>query len=70
MRKDVLRNFTKSQNPQENTCDRVSFSIIKKGTLAPVNFAKFLRTPFLQNISGRLLLYLKYFHKKVSCQPR
>ena len=23
----------------------------------PVNFAKFLRTPFLQNTSGRLLLY-------------
>ena len=32
----------------------------KKETLArgfPVNFAKFLRTPFLQNPSGRLLLY-------------
>ena len=24
-----------------------------------VNFAKFLRTPFLQNISGRLLLYFQ-----------
>ena len=24
----------------------------------PVNFAKFLRTPFLQNTSGQLLLYL------------
>ena len=26
----------------------------------PVNFAKFLRTPFLQNISGRLLLSFEY----------
>ena len=25
---------------------------------SPVNFAKFLRTPFLQNTSGRLLLEL------------
>ena len=25
-------------------------------TCFPVNFAKFLRTPFLQNISGRLIL--------------
>ena len=24
----------------------------------PVNFVKFLRTPFLQNTSGRLLLYI------------
>ena len=31
----------------------------------PVNFAKFLRTPFLQNTSGRLLLrisFLRYLH--------
>ena len=29
----------------------------------PVNFEKFLRTPFLQNISGRLLLWLlKYWN--------
>ena len=51
-----------SQNSQENTCARVSFLIklqackfIKKETLAqafPVNFAKFLRTTFLQNTSG------------------
>ena len=26
----------------------------------PVNFVKFLRTPFLQNTSGRLLLYIKF----------
>ena len=53
-----------SQNSQENTCARVSFlnksqvapaTILKKEALAQ-NFAKFLRTPFLQNISGTLLL--------------
>ena len=27
----------------------------------PVNFAKFLRTPFLQNTSGRLLLVIPLF---------
>ena len=37
-----------SQNSQESTSARVS--------LIPLNFAKFLRTSFLQNTSGRLLL--------------
>ena len=33
----------------------------------PVNFVKFLRTPFLQNTSGRLLLKaVNYFHQKIS----
>ena len=46
-----------SQNSQENTCARVSF-LIKLQALGkvPVNFAKFLRIPFLQNTSGQLLL--------------
>ena len=54
------------QISQENTCARVSFLIKKRpATLLkrrlwhrcfPVNFVKFLRTPFLQNTSGRLLL--------------
>ena len=57
-----------SQNSKENTCARVSFLIklqarplLKKRLwhrCFPVNFAKFLRTPFLQNTSGRLLLFL------------
>ena len=34
------------QNSQENTCGRVFFSRF------PVNFAKFLRTSFLQNTFG------------------
>ena len=38
-----------SQNLQENTCGTGVF---------PVNFSKFLTTPFLQNISERLLLIL------------
>ena len=43
------------QNSQENTCARVS-TVLKKSF--PVNFAKFLRTPFLQITSRRLLLNL------------
>ena len=53
-----------SQNPQENSCARVSFLITKLPQPAtlfkkklwyrcfPVNFAKFLRTFFLKNTSG------------------
>ena len=44
-----------SQNSQENTCARVS----KKEALGQVfscEFCEILRTPFLQNTSGRLLL--------------
>ena len=49
-----------SQDSQENTCAIVS--LLKKKLwhrCFPVSFAKFLRTPFLQNISGRLLLYFQ-----------
>ena len=57
-----------SQNSQENTCTRVSFNKVtgqRPTTLLrkrlwnrcfPVNFATFLKTPFLQNTSGQLLL--------------
>ena len=59
-----------SQNSQENTCIRIFFLIklqdyacnfIKKEALSqcfPVNFVKFVKTPFLQNTSERLLLTL------------
>ena len=40
------------QNSQENTCARVSFLI----KLQASGLQKFLRTPFLQNTSVRLLL--------------
>ena len=60
------------QNSQENTCARVSFLIklqdLKPATLLkkrvwhkcfPVNFAKFLRTPFVPEHLGWLLLNLE-----------
>ena len=62
--------FKISQNSQENTCARVSFfkkvACLRAATIKkrfwhrcfPVNFAKCLRTPFLQNISGQLLLHV------------
>ena len=58
-----------SQNSQENTCARFFFLIscrpeacnfTKKETLARVNFAKFLRTPFL--IEHLWWLLLSYFY--------
>ena len=48
-----------SQNSQENTFARVYFLIKMQAwglRCFPVNFVKFLRTPSLQNTSGRLLL--------------
>ena len=47
-----------SQNSQESTCSRVSFLSLWHRCF-PVNAAKFLRTPFLQNTSKRLLLPLE-----------
>ena len=53
------------QNSQENTCATVSLLSLRPATLLKkrlccwcflVNFVKFLRTPFLQNTSGQLLL--------------
>ena len=69
----VLRNFTKSQ---ENTCARVSFCSLRPATLlkkrlwhrcVPVNFAKFLRAPFLQNTFGRLLVSI--YEPRSVCKP-
>ena len=65
-KKGVLRNFAKFT--RKHLCQRLFFNKIAefrpatslKKSLSrryfPVNFAKFLRTTFLQNISGRLLL--------------
>ena len=50
MQKGVLEIL---QNSQENTCARVKRLWHR---CFPVNFVKFVRTPFLQNTSGRLLL--------------
>ena len=57
-----------SQNLQETTCARVSFLSLLKERLwhrcFPVNFAKFLRTLFLPNTSGRLPLHIvRWLHK-------
>ena len=66
MKKGVLRNFTKFTG--KYLCQSLFFNKVaglRPATLLkkrlwhrcfPVNFAKFLRTPFLQNTSGRLLL--------------
>ena len=64
MKKDVLRNFAKFTG--KHLCQSLFF---KKETLAQVfsvNFAKFLRTPFLQNTSGRLLLILLLYYGHMS----
>ena len=67
MKKGVLRNFTKFTG--EHLCVSLFFNkiadlrpatLLKKKlshTCFLVNFAKFLRTSFLQNTSGRLLLW-------------
>ena len=66
VRKGVLRNFAKFRG--KHLCQSLVFNKVaglRPATLLkkklwyrcfPLNFAKFLRTPFLQNTSGRLLL--------------
>ena len=61
MSKGVLRNFT--EFTRKHLCQSLFLIKFKKETLAqvliPMNFVKFLRTPFfsfLQNTCGRLLL--------------
>ena len=66
VKKGVLKNFTKFTG--KHLCQSLYFNkvaCLRPATLLknrfwhrwfPVNFAKFLRTPFLRNISGRLLL--------------
>ena len=67
VRQGVLRNFTKFTG--KHLCQSLFFNkvagvrpafLLKKklwNRCFPVNFVKFLRTPCLQNTSGRLLLY-------------
>ena len=67
VRKGVLRNFAKFTG--KHLCQSLFFNkvaglrsaaLLKKRLWRlcfPVNFVKFLRTPFLQNTSGRLLLF-------------
>ena len=65
VKKGVLRNFAKFTG--KHLCQRLCFNrpatLLKKSLCHrcfPVNFAKLLRIPFLQNTSGRLLLYSLY----------
>ena len=67
VRKDVLRNLTKFT--EKHLCQSLFLmklqAFIKKRLrhrCFPVSFAKFLRTPFLQNPSGRLLLHIAQFN--------
>ena len=81
VRRGVLRNFAKftrkhiCQAPFFKTCCRhKTCNFIKKRlrhTCFPLNFAKFIRTPFSQNTSGRLflcdlLLLLSFFIKTLT----
>ena len=50
VRKGFVRNFAKVTG--KHLCQKLRYRCF------PVNFAKFLRTPFLQNTSGRLLLQM------------
>ena len=71
VRKGVLRNL---QNSQENTCaGLIPATLFKKRLWLRcflVKFAKFLRTPFLQHISGRLLLTVDYGCVSLSSQSK
>ena len=71
MKKDVLRKFAKFT--EKHLCQSLFFAGLRPVTLLkkrlwhrcfPVKFAKFLRTPFSRNISGRLLLYIQIKRSK------
>ena len=72
--KKVFREI--SQNSQKNTCVRVSFSIKLQVLLKkklwhrcfPVNFAKFLRAPFITEHLWWLLLFIK--GRETSMMPK
>ena len=77
MKKSVLRKFTGKHPCQSLFFDKVAglrlATLLKKRFLHwyfPVNFGKSLRTPFLQNISGRLLLHRSIIHVEGSSQAK
>ena len=69
MRKGVLRNFLKLTGKQ--LCQSLFLNKVLINSLFGtcvfggfrVHFAKFLKSPFLQNTSGRLLLYMQVIMK-------
>ena len=65
--KGVLRNFTKFTVKHLCQSQPKACNFIKKRLwyrCFPVNFAKFLSAPFLQNTSGRLLFMMIFFFLK------
>ena len=56
MEKGALRNFVKFTG--KHLCQKRDSEKRLWHRCFPVNFAKFLRTPFLQSTSGRLILEL------------
>ena len=79
-KKGVLRNFAKFAG--KHLCQSLFFNEVASLRLAtilkkrlwykcfPENFAKFLRTPFLQNTFGRLLLYYHQYELSFSWNHR
>ena len=77
VKKGVLRNFAKIT--EKHLCQSLFFNKVeglRSATLLkkrlwhrcfPVNFEKFLRTPFLQNTSRRLRLEEETFPNKIFC---
>ena len=59
MKKGVLRNFAKFTG--KHLCQSLFFNkVAGLRPQPPVNFAKFLRTPVLQNTFERLFLYIEF----------
>ena len=69
VKKGVLRNFAKIT--EKHLCQSLRSATLLKKRLwhrcFPVNFEKFLRTPFLQNTSRRLRLEEETFPNKIFC---
>ena len=63
--KDFQINLDETDDPPSNVqINRRLATLLKKRLWCksfPVNFVKFLRTPFLQNTSVRLLLFIHFF---------
>ena len=56
-----LNNYQKALGLQSQlSTDKIMFKLLAYLLCFPVNFAKFIRTPFLQNTSRRLLLTNEY----------
>ena len=70
MKEDLKRHIPLQKLVSHETHTVLYAKSIKEWFYFPVNFAKFLRTPFLQNISGRLLLLSLKFKLKLWLQSK